>query len=79
MLQNDQYAGIILTDDDNYFKSLSAKERHAFLPELLEQKNWKYLSQYSRHYWQDAEKFINEVGKFVTPLVSPTPEKHLNS
>ena len=67
MLQNDQYAGIILTDDDNYFKSLSAKERHATLPELLEQKNWKYLCQYSRHYWQDAEKFINEVGKFVTP------------
>jgi hypothetical protein len=67
VLQNDEYAGIILTDDENYFKSLSAKERHATLPELLEQKNWKYLSQYSRHYWQDAEKFINEVGKFVTP------------
>ncbi len=67
VLLSDQYAGIILTDDENYFKSLSVKERHASLPELLEQKNWKYLSQYSRHYWQDADKFINEIGRFVAP------------
>lgn len=62
----EHYAGIILTDDENYFKSLSAKERHAFLPELLEQKNWKYLSQFSRNYWLDMDKAVNEVGKFVT-------------
>ena len=60
-----KYSGIILTDDENYFGSLSVKERHAFLPELLEQKKWKYLSQFSRNYWLDPDKSMNEVGKFV--------------
>ncbi len=68
--QGSQYAGVILTDDENYFNCLSVKERHASLPELLEQKSWKHLGQYSRNFWQDPEKFINEVGKFVTPLMS---------
>jgi hypothetical protein len=66
VLHNHQHVGIILTDDENYFKSLSVKERHASLPELLDQKNWKYLGQFSRNYWQGLDKFINEIGKFVT-------------
>jgi hypothetical protein len=65
-VQRDQQAmGIIITDDEHYHQSISAKERHGFLPPLLEQKNWKYLSCYSRRYWQDPQKFFNEVGKFV--------------
>ncbi len=66
ILHDRQYMGIILTDDNNYCKSLSSKERHASLPELLEQKNWKYVGQYSRNYWLDPDKFLNDVGKFVT-------------
>lgn len=66
VINREQFAGIILTDDNNYYNSLSAKERHAFLPELLEQKNWKYQGQFSRNYWYDEDKFVNEIGKFVT-------------
>jgi AAA domain/Protein of unknown function (DUF4011) len=57
--------GIIITDDEHYKDSISAKERHGTLPALLEQKHWKFMSCYSRRYWQDPDKFFNDVGKFV--------------
>ena len=67
ILSRQEHVGIILTDDENYFKSLSVKERHASLPELLEQKNWKYMSEFSRNYWLHPDLFLNEVGRLVNP------------
>ena len=60
-----QYYGLILTDDDLYYQSISVKDPHALIPLLLEQKNWKHTMLYSRSYWQDPDKFINEVAKFL--------------
>ncbi len=60
------YQGVILTDDELYYQSISIKDRHAYVPTLLEEKNWKYLAIYSRNLWQDSHKFFNEVAKFVT-------------
>lgn len=60
------YQGVILTDDELYHQSISVKDRHAYVPTLLEEKNWKYLAIYSRNLWQDPDKFFNEVAKFVT-------------
>lgn len=57
--------GAILTDDDLYYQSLSAKADHALTPHLLEYKNWPYLRVYSRNFWQDPDKFFNEIGKFL--------------
>ncbi|MCF2516433.1 AAA domain-containing protein [Dyadobacter sp. CY351] len=45
------YKGLILTDDDFYHYSKSSKEPHAYLPLLLQQKNWPYRRIYSREYW----------------------------
>jgi AAA domain len=59
------FLGTILSDDMNYAQSLSAKSSHAQMPHLLERKNWPYLRVYSRNYWQDQDRFFNEVGKFV--------------
>ncbi len=59
-------AGLILTDDELYRQNPSIKDLHAALPQLLEHKKWKYLKVYSRTYWQDSDKFFNEVGKFVS-------------
>lgn len=59
------YVGAILSDDENYYKSLSTKSSHAQTPQLLERKNWPFLRVYSRNYWQDPDRFFNEVGKFV--------------
>ncbi|MEK6782612.1 MAG: AAA domain-containing protein [Bacteroidota bacterium] len=64
--QKNQFYGLILTDDDLYYHSISVKDPHALLPLLLEQKNWKHTMLYSRSYWQDPDKFFNEVAKFVT-------------
>jgi len=61
-----QYYGLILTDDDLYHQSISVKDSHALIPQLLEQKNWKHTMVYSRSYWLDQNKFFNEVAKFVT-------------
>lgn len=59
------YTGLILTDDAQYFQSMSAKAWHAQTPHLFEVKHWKYTLAHSRHYWMDPDRFFNEVGKFV--------------
>lgn len=57
--------GAILTDDYYYQESLHAKADHALTPHLLELKNWPFLRVYSRNFWQDPDKFFNEIGKFM--------------
>lgn len=58
--------GLILTDDELYRQNPSVKDLHASMLQLLEQKKWKHIRTYSRNYWQDKEKFFNEVAKFVS-------------
>jgi DNA polymerase IIIc chi subunit len=57
--------GALLTDDNFYYQSLSAKADHALAPHLLELKRWPFLRLYSRNYWQDPDKFFNEISKFL--------------
>ncbi len=58
-LKTDQgYQGLILTDDDPYFYSTSAKEPHAYLPLSLRRKNWPFKRIYSREYWSGKEPVI---------------------
>ncbi len=47
-----RYQGLVLTDDELYFASLSAKEAHAYLPFLLVRKGWPYRRYYSREWWK---------------------------
>ncbi len=65
LLEKDR-AGLILTDDELYRQNPSVKDLHASMLQLLESKKWKYLRTYSRNYWQDNDKFFNEVAKFVS-------------
>ena len=62
--------GLILTDDELYRQNPSVKDLHASMLQLLEIKKWKYVRTYSRNYWQDNDKFFNEVAKFVSEPVS---------
>ncbi len=48
---DDTYEGLVLTDDDLYFGSLSVKEPHAYLPMILRTKHWPFRRIYSREYW----------------------------
>lgn len=47
----DQYAGLLLTDDDLYYES-SPKDAHAYTPFALRLKNWPFQRIYSREYWR---------------------------
>jgi hypothetical protein len=52
---DDTYEGLLLTDDDLYFGSPSAKEPHAYLPIILRDKNWPFRRVYSREFWRGKE------------------------
>ncbi|MCI0751452.1 MAG: AAA domain-containing protein, partial [Flammeovirgaceae bacterium] len=57
----DQYQGVVLTDDDCYYQSLSVKDSHAYTPITLSSKNWPSKIVYSRQYWNDPDKVITEL------------------
>jgi hypothetical protein len=61
---------MILTDDVRYFSSLSVKHSHAYIPAILNQKNWKYRMIYSRNLWKDREKVEEELIFFIGSRVS---------
>ncbi len=48
----EQYDSLILTDDDLYYQSLSAKEVHAYLPINLQEKGWTFQRIWSREWWK---------------------------
>ncbi len=52
---DDSYGGLLLTDDEIYFGSLSVKEPHAYLPMLLRAKRWPFQRVYSRQFWNGGE------------------------
>lgn len=47
------YQGLILTDDDLYYQSLSSKEAHAYFPISLQRKGWPYRRIWSREWWKN--------------------------
>ncbi len=54
--QEDRYEALLLTDDDLYYQSLSAKDAHVYTPFLLATKNWKFRRMYSREWWKRMGK-----------------------
>ncbi len=50
------YEGLILTDDDLYYQTLSVKDAHVYTPFILNRKNWPFIRIYSRQYWKDQAK-----------------------
>ncbi|HEY0655078.1 MAG TPA: AAA domain-containing protein [Chryseosolibacter sp.] len=60
-----QYLGIVRTDDANYFNSLSGKDSFAYVPSLLEQKNWGSFYVFSRNLWHDPEKVEEDLLRFI--------------
>jgi ABC-type uncharacterized transport system YnjBCD ATPase subunit len=53
---NDTYEALLLTDDDLYYQSLSAKDAHVYTPFLLTAKHWKFKRIYSREWWKKGGK-----------------------
>ena len=65
VVQDDQYLGIILTDDDRYNSSPSAKDVNAYTPALLSRKNWRYHMVFSRNIWKDPDRVESDLMVFV--------------
>ena len=63
--QGKTFKGVIFTDDNFYYESLSAKSPHALLPQLLRKKNWPNVWVYSRNYWSDKKKLKNYFKEFL--------------
>ncbi len=51
---DNRYESLILTDDDLYYQSLSAKDAHAYTPFMLRSKNWTFRRMYSREWWKNG-------------------------
>lgn len=48
----------ILTDDQRFFSSKSAKEAFVYHPRLLTSRNWNIVFLFSRQYWLDKEDLL---------------------
>ncbi len=51
--QGELYEELIITDDNLFFQSLSAKEAHAYWPINFEKNAWKFKKYYSREFWKN--------------------------
>jgi hypothetical protein len=60
-----RYKALVLTDDDLYYQSLSAKDVHAYTPMVMQQKNWKFLQIYSREYWANKKGLVQRLCAFI--------------
>jgi len=63
------YHGLILTDDDLFYQSVSSKEAHVYNPFTLAMKHWKFRGVFSREYWQDKQKVIDRLIIFSNHLM----------
>ncbi len=63
--QRGKYLGLILTDDDLYYQSMSIKDMHIYKPFTLAGKKWKFRGIYSREYWHDQNLVKEHLKRFV--------------
>jgi superfamily I DNA and/or RNA helicase len=67
---DNQYLGVLLTDDSRYYTSLSVKDAHAYTPALLSEKNWDHRMVFSRSFWMNREKLEDELLRFIGSQLS---------
>lgn len=63
--QADQYRGLILTDDEIYYQSISVKEIHTYRPRHFTAKRWPYLQLFSREFWLNPAQVHDKLDKFL--------------
>lgn len=59
------YLGLLITDDDLYYQSISVKDLHVYTPFTLSKKNWNFKGLYSREFWHNREQVEETILKFV--------------
>ncbi|HYG37966.1 MAG TPA: AAA domain-containing protein [Cytophagales bacterium] len=78
LVEEDKYKGIILTDDELYYQSISIKESHVYKKLILKNKGWKFMDFYSREYWNNKESIIEGYQDFKLSLEQEKHEKNLS-
>ncbi len=63
--RNTQFVGLILTDDDLYHQSISAKDAHVYVPFILKSKGWRFYEVFSRQYWISPDDIKEQLERFV--------------
>jgi hypothetical protein len=56
--ENGKAVAAILTDDQRFFSSKTAKEAFVYHPRLLSSRNWNIVFLFSRQYWLDKEDLL---------------------
>ncbi|WP_187263114.1 AAA domain-containing protein [Pontibacter beigongshangensis] len=64
VVQQAQYQGLILTDDDLYYSQVSVRQSHADVPRLLQARAWPYQRVYSREYWASPQAVAEKLGEW---------------
>ncbi|MCZ8355220.1 MAG: AAA domain-containing protein [Cyclobacteriaceae bacterium] len=62
---NQTYKGALLTDDDNLALHLSVRAFYAYLPTLLQHKNWKYQYINSRQYFMQPKEIETKINRLL--------------
>ncbi len=75
VLKENQYLGVVLTDDERFNQSVSIKDAFAYTPSLLQRKNWGYRFVFSRQVWKDIDALENRLMLFVGSQESKEPQK----
>lgn len=65
-----QYKGLILTDDDLFYDTLSAKEAYSYRQTHFKEKNWPFIQFYSREFWMNKEQSAEKLEKFISRVNS---------
>ncbi len=60
-----QYKGLILTDDDLFYDTLTAKEAHSYRQSHFMEMNWPFLQFFTREYWINRTQANEKLEKFI--------------
>ncbi len=63
--QNTRFVGLVLTDDDLYYQSISVKDSHVYVPLILQSKGWKFIEVFSRQYWMSPDGVQEQLERFA--------------
>ncbi|OEK06450.1 AAA domain-containing protein [Roseivirga misakiensis] len=65
LVKEDRPIGLLFTDDNHFFESLSMKEVCVYRPNHLTSKNWPFRTVHSREFWINQEKVKDKLSKFI--------------
>lgn len=63
--KKNKYYAVLFTDDNLYFKNISVKDTHVYMPFTLSHKNWRFTGFFSREYWLNKDGVKERILKLL--------------